>query len=390
MRVLFVSPFSSAPTLVNRSIPILRALEDLGYQVDIYLPHNTTPNALTTIGQEKFWSVSDRPTSPHGVLKGIHESFKWLARPSVGRVFFPIAGTDEFGIIWQGLRSLISKKDNYDLILVSKPWLRSAGLGLWLGKRWEIPVVLDMDDYDISEGSYLLAQFDGIVVSSHELGKLFKSYSPLYLPNSTDLEIFDPKRFAPRRTNECVIVWSGIMYDYIRLENLILALSKMREDASILFSGDGPKKSRLIRLAESLGVDDRIIFSEWGKRSAVPERLAKADIGIVYSSKTRFQLCKCPGKLFEYMAMKLPIITTNIGEAAETIRRASCGLEVPPDDPDSLASALDYLTQNPDLRKRMGESGRNYLLNSQSFSTLASSLSEYFSRVVVKTSGNSN
>jgi glycosyltransferase involved in cell wall biosynthesis len=354
--------------------------------VDVYLPHNPQPTALTGSSQEKFWSVSDRPSSSRGALKWTKESFKWLARPSIGRVFFPIAGTDELGVIWHGLRSLISKKGVYNLIFVSKPWLRSAGLGLSLGKRWETPVVLDMDDYDISPDSYLLARFDGIIVSSQELSRLFKSHSPLYLPNSTDLEIFDPKRFASRGSNECIIVWSGIMYDYIKLENLIYALSKMKEDASILFSGDGPKKLELIRLAKSLGVDNRVLFAEWGRRSAVPERLASADIGIVYSSNTQFELCKCPGKLFEYMSMKLPVITTSVGEAAATIRKAGCGLEVPPDDPDSLASALDYLVQNPAVRRDMGENGRNYLLENQNFSGLASRLAEYFSRVVLRAS----
>ncbi len=276
------------------------------------------------------------------------------------------------------------------MIYVSKPWLRSAGLALWLGRKWRIPIVLDLDDYDIFPESYLLSRFHGLVVSSRELQRLFKSYSPLYLPNSTDLTVFDKGRFSQRKNRECTIVWSGIMYDYIKLENLVSALSRMKESATILFSGDGPKKPKLVRLAESLGVEERIVFAEWGKASVVPERLANADIGVVYSAETRFELCKCPGKLFEYMSMKLPVVTTNVGEAAATIREAGCGLEVPPNDPDSLASAFDYLVQNPAARKMMGEKGRDYLVTKQNYSTLASSLDRYLTSVALKSSINSN
>jgi glycosyltransferase involved in cell wall biosynthesis len=388
MKILFVSPFSSAPTLMNRTLPLLRGLDQLGYEVDAFLPyHDRLVTSGSYPGPE---SISNKPRAKHKFIQATEDTFKWLAHPGFGKVFFPLAGIDEFRVFFQGALRFASIEGDYDAIYASKPWLRSAGLGLWLGRKWRIPVVIDMDDYDISEGSYLLPRFRGVVVSSHELGRLFKSYSPLYLPNSTDLAIFDPKRFTRRRINECIVVWSGIMYDYIKLENLIIASSKMREDALILFSGDGPKKPELIRLAKSLGVDNKILFSEWGKRSVVLERLANADIGIVYSSNTTFERCKCPGKLFEYMSMKLPVVTTNVGEAAATVREAGCGLEVPPDDPDSLASTLDYLVRNPAIRRKMGENGRSYLLMKQSYSILAARLAEYLARVVLKSSIDSN
>jgi glycosyltransferase involved in cell wall biosynthesis len=314
-------------------------------------------------------------------MKTFEESFRWLASARFGRIFFPFAGTDEVRVIFGGFAHLSSKKNNYDLIYVSKPWLRSAGLGLMLGRRFGIPVVLDMDDYDISKDSYLLGRFDGIVVASRELQRLFKPYSPLYLPNSTDLDVFDPTRFPPRASNKCTIVWSGIMYDYIQLECLIFALRQMKEDALIFFSGDGPKKEKLVRLAKSLGVEQKTVFSEWGKKSAVPQRLAMADIGVVYTSETQFDLCKCPGKLFEYMAMKLPVVTTCVGEAGYTVRETGCGLEVPPNDPGALASAFDYLIRNPAERKIMGLRGRDYLLEKQNFSILGSRLDSFFSNV---------
>lgn len=384
MKVLFVSPFSSAPTLSNRTLPLLRGLSQLGCEVDAFLPyHETLVTSESDFGAE---AISNKPRARNRFIQATENAFKWLARPGFGKVFFPLAGTDEFRVFLQGAARFASIKRDYDAIFASKPWLRSAGLGLWLGRKWKVPVVLDMDDYDISEDSYLLPRFQGLVVSSHELGKLFKSYSPLYLPNTADLATFDPMRFPAKTMKECVIVWSGTMYDYLKLENVISAASKMREDALIFFLGDGPKKPELIRMTKSLGLDRRVLFSEWGKRSAVLERLANADIGIVYSSDTQFERCKCPGKLFEYMSMKLPVVTTNVGEAATTVREAGCGLEVSVDNPDSLATALDYLVRNRAIRRKMGEKGRNYLLTKQSFSNLSARLAEYIAGVVLRSS----
>jgi glycosyltransferase involved in cell wall biosynthesis len=75
------------------------------------------------------------------------------------------------------------------------------------------------------------------------------------------------------------------------------------------------------------------------------------------------------------------VVTTNVGEAATTIREANCGIEVPPNEPKTLARALDYLVKNPDVRKQMGENGREFLQRKQSYKILASRLEGYMDRV---------
>ena len=171
------------------------------------------------------------------------------------------------------------------------------------------------------------------------------------------------------------------MYEFLRLENLVIALSHMKEDATLNFSGYGPKKEQLIHIASSLNLEHKVHIYKWERRAAVPKRLADADIGIIYTSDTLYERCKCPGKLFEYMAMQLPVVATDVGEAAATIQEADCGIGVPPNDPKALASALDYLVQNPSVRRKMGENGRRFLLDRQNHEVLASNLEDYLIRV---------
>ena len=58
------------------------------------------------------------------------------------------------------------------------------------------------------------------------------------------------------------------------------------------------------------------------------------------------------------MSNRLPVVATAVGGIPELVIDRETGLLVPPRDPERLARALQELLDSPDLRKRMGESGR--------------------------------
>ena len=57
------------------------------------------------------------------------------------------------------------------------------------------------------------------------------------------------------------------------------------------------------------------------------------------------------------MAMKKPVIGTNIGGTPETIVEGETGFLIPPDDHTVLAEKITVLVEGPALRKSMGEKG---------------------------------
>lgn len=63
-------------------------------------------------------------------------------------------------------------------------------------------------------------------------------------------------------------------------------------------------------------------------------------------------------KLFEAMALELPVICTDFVLWKEIIDKYKCGVCVAPQDEKSVAAAIHYLLDHPDEAKRMGENGR--------------------------------
>ncbi|QCR34438.1 hypothetical protein C1N55_07285 [Lysinibacillus sp. SGAir0095] len=65
-----------------------------------------------------------------------------------------------------------------------------------------------------------------------------------------------------------------------------------------------------------------------------------------------------PTKVYEYMAMGLPVILTDSKHVREVLKTYEIGIPVNPDDPKEISEAILYLLKNPELAKKMGKDGR--------------------------------
>ena len=63
-------------------------------------------------------------------------------------------------------------------------------------------------------------------------------------------------------------------------------------------------------------------------------------------------------KLFEYMMAGIPLISSNMEEWAKIIEKYKCGIVVDPDDIESITRAVNYVVNNPEEAKRMGDNGK--------------------------------
>jgi glycosyltransferase involved in cell wall biosynthesis len=63
-------------------------------------------------------------------------------------------------------------------------------------------------------------------------------------------------------------------------------------------------------------------------------------------------------KIFEYMAIKLPVITSNFPLYQEVVGKFNCGICVDPMNPQDIANAMQYIIDNPEIARLMGKNGK--------------------------------
>jgi glycosyltransferase involved in cell wall biosynthesis len=63
-------------------------------------------------------------------------------------------------------------------------------------------------------------------------------------------------------------------------------------------------------------------------------------------------------KLFEYMSLGLPVITSDFPLYREVVEQSECGFCISPYDSDALYEKLSWFIENPDLGRSMGVNGR--------------------------------
>ena len=104
-------------------------------------------------------------------------------------------------------------------------------------------------------------------------------------------------------------------------------------------------------LARSKGLERHLELL--GARNDVEELLQAADIGILSSHEEGFS-----NAVIEAMAAGLPMVVTDVGGNAEAVRQGVDGIVVPRGAVAELAQAIARLANDPDLRSKMGASGR--------------------------------
>ncbi len=123
---------------------------------------------------------------------------------------------------------------------------------------------------------------------------------------------------------------------------------------------DAEYAASLEQLRKDLHVEDRVQLL--GNIKDIPAFLAEADI-FVLPTVAKWRMEGCPVALLEAMACGLPAIATNIPGAQDVIQPRSNGLLVPPEDHPALADALGELASSADLRRALGNAGRDRVLN---------------------------
>lgn len=118
-----------------------------------------------------------------------------------------------------------------------------------------------------------------------------------------------------------------------------------------VFAEDAEHEIRVRKLAEDLGIADKVIFT--GIIDDMSPIYAAMDM-LVLASRAE----GCGRVIFEAMATGRPVIGTNSGGTPEIIVDGVTGILVPPEDTEAMAGAMAELALNEKKRLSMGAEGR--------------------------------
>lgn len=157
------------------------------------------------------------------------------------------------------------------------------------------------------------------------------------------------------------------------LDNFIKAAELMKNQNSIKFVsiGDGPLKYDLIETARSMNLGN-IIFFPPVEKVRIPDVLTYFDICYIgYLKRSLYRYGICPNKLVDYMMSSKPIIL-GVEAGISIVDMSKCGLTIPPEDPEEVIKAVIYLKNLEEHERiKMGENGREYVVNKLQYSVLA-------------------
>lgn len=134
---------------------------------------------------------------------------------------------------------------------------------------------------------------------------------------------------------------------------LLQAMVHVDPGTRLVQIGGGPLLEEHKRLAEELGLGDRVEFRDlrWDER--VADLMGGFEL-FVLSSRTE----GLPVTVMEAMLAGLPIVATDVGSIREEVTPGENGLIVPPEDPKALAAAIDELMADDERRAAMGRRSR--------------------------------
>jgi colanic acid biosynthesis glycosyl transferase WcaI len=164
--------------------------------------------------------------------------------------------------------------------------------------------------------------------------------------------------------DQLVVMYSGNMGQGHRFETILEAARALAPHDKIrfVFIGDGAKKAQIDACRQAHNLKN-IMMLPYQPRERLRETLSAGDIHLI-SLDAKVQGFIVPSKLAGILAVGRPVIF--LGEknnsVAAAILQERCGYVIPEGDVRQFVEIIQGLGQNPEDRRRLGESARNLFI----------------------------
>lgn len=267
--------------------------------------------------------------------------------------------------LFLGLTSYLLKamKGGAMIFNISDLWPESAErLGLVTNRRL-LGMARKLEEFLYRKSDIITGQTQGIVGN---ISRRIPDREVYWLKNGVDLSFFNEGKIdldwrgrVGLSPDDFIIMYAGIHGFAQGLDTVIEAAGMLKDMQHVrfVFVGQGPVKEKLQNSAEDLKLSN-LTFVDPQPREMMPSVIAACDAGLVPLRKLDLFKGAIPSKVFEFLAMRKPVLLGVDGEARGIlIDDSHSGLFFEPENAADLSEKVRQLVEMGDRGKSLGENG---------------------------------
>lgn len=152
-------------------------------------------------------------------------------------------------------------------------------------------------------------------------------------------------------------------------------ITKQRTDVKFLIIGGGEEESNILKMVTEKKLEQKVLLLGWKKEPHV----IYADIDILFQCSSDEGT---PHVLIEAQASSKSVVATRVGSIPEVVRDGKSGFLVGKDDKASMIRHLLLLIDNTEMRRQMGDHGREFVKEQFSMENLVEKMEKLYSRLL--------
>ena len=380
--------------------------------------------SLIAKGHEVFLlSIMKNGEMKEEILNGIHISRIPIKKSFLSRLF--IFGTFSIFLTrfdWKKYIRIFIERNSIEILHVHD--LPLVNTGLTIAKEMSIPIIADLhENYPEAvrawnagcqsivkkiiqvpfspsrwdrHASIVLPQVSHVIAVIDEGKEYYKKWYGIkddrisVIMNTEDLEYYDSIKIKDEiieeNASKYIISYIGGFGPHRGIDTAIQAMPHIIDsipDAKLqLVGGKGSPafETAMHQLCKDLKIEQHVEFTGWVDFSLVPTYIATSSVCLVPHHASGHTNSTIPHKLFQYMAMKKPIVTTDCLPLKRIVEETDTGFVVPSGDFVAMANAVITLYNNPELARRFGENGRRAVEKKYNWNIESKKLVELYQR----------
>lgn len=201
--------------------------------------------------------------------------------------------------------------------------------------------------------------FDALITTTAITAGRFPKHKTYVVENMPLKSEFYDNEYLPYKERPMSILYAGGITMQRGILQMLAAVSKLPTSLNARFNLAGRFESASLQQTADSSEGWRFVdYHGLLPREKLGKIFLNSRIGLVLFLPNKYHAISSPNKLFEYMAVGIPVLASDFPMWRDIIEKAQCGLLVDPLDPQAIAQAIQYLLENPEKAELMGINGK--------------------------------